>query len=111
MVPSYPKDDHAVAVTELQDALDRSITPMLPHVFLTAALVRPNRLDDAEWRKSAGRSRWVGGRIAAVSAPLDRPRHSLVAGATPAVGGNVRIRRPQRPGLWVSSAFCASAAS
>ena len=73
MVPSHTKDDHAVAVTELQDALDRSITPMLPHVFLTAALVRPNRLDDAEWRKSTGRSRWIGGRIAAVFASSVKP--------------------------------------
>jgi adenylate cyclase len=46
----YLKGDYAAAVAELEDALERNSTPMFPRVFLTAALVRLNRLDDAEWQ-------------------------------------------------------------
>ncbi len=46
----YIKGDYAAAVAELQDALERNSTPMFPRVFLTASLVRLNRLDDAEWQ-------------------------------------------------------------
>jgi adenylate cyclase len=46
----YTKGDYAAAVTELQDALDRNSTPMFPRVFLAAALVRLDRLDDADWQ-------------------------------------------------------------
>jgi len=46
----YIKGDYADAVIELQDALERNSTPMFPRVFLTASLVRLNRVDDAEWQ-------------------------------------------------------------
>ena len=46
----YTRGDYADAVTELQDALERNSTPMFPRIFLTAALVRLDRLDDAEWQ-------------------------------------------------------------
>ncbi|MFM1891757.1 MAG: hypothetical protein RLZ44_834, partial [Pseudomonadota bacterium] len=46
----YVKGDFPAAVAELQEALERNSTPMFPRIFLTAALVRLNRLDDAEWQ-------------------------------------------------------------